>query len=57
MNNSQSYYNHQRASFSTDIVCNNNSTSFPHKISPIQNTPKIQISFPGKKLKRFFSYK
>nr|CAD2178658.1 unnamed protein product [Meloidogyne enterolobii] len=46
MNNSQLYYNHQRASFSTDIVCNNNSTSFPHKISPIQNTPKIQISFP-----------
>ncbi|CAK5083969.1 unnamed protein product [Meloidogyne enterolobii] len=52
MNNFQStnnlnYYCHQQASFSTDIVCNNNnSTSFPHKISPIQNTPKIQISFP-----------
>nr|CAD2165850.1 unnamed protein product [Meloidogyne enterolobii] len=46
-NNNLNYYGHQRASFSTDIVCNNNnSTSFPHKISPIQNTPKIQISFP-----------
>nr|CAD2176818.1 unnamed protein product [Meloidogyne enterolobii] len=46
-NNNLNYYDHQRASFSTEsIVCNNNSTPFPHKISPIQNTPKIQISFP-----------
>ncbi|CAK5075098.1 unnamed protein product [Meloidogyne enterolobii] len=46
-NNNLNYYAHQRASFSTDIVCTyNNNSTFPNKISPIQNTPKIQISFP-----------